>query len=712
MLTYGRPHRAGIRPLEGHSLRPLAVDDCVKRCLQTLCALVVAMNLLAPRASAQVMAQMAMGDEEQTNQPGGFQLKKEDRKIIDALTDFERYRDKKAWDLAFRSITTLTETPSKGMIQAKDGFWFPSNVRIFKSLVSLPPEGREAYRAFNDAKAKQMFEQAKSPDAADEIPALRKVYEQFFVTSVGPLAADRLGDAYFETGDFLAAEATWASVMSNAPDADLSPAKLCVKRAVALSRSGQIARLRDLAQTVHEKFAAEKVIVAGNEIAVAEYIDSLISSSTTKPIDEEVAQSDFRLPEKDEPLWQMEFAGEEVMEALRNSLNNMGWGQWMSNLTNFVPPATVDEKRVYVNFLGICFALDAKSGKLLWRTDKFTDIIGKAQEFANYGLDTDRYMMIPAGEFVLAVRVPIKRVNYQEPFRLSCLIGETGKQKWSSESGSLSSWSFAGSPIVSGQSVLAVAAPQNSRDLSLLSIKLDTGRLEWSMPLGTMQVGNSYRGEPQIPTPTLVQRGEMLYVLTNNYALLAVNMAARRVEWAFTFGAPPMVGNQNYYWGEQVSKPIESPAVAVIRGGDLFIKETSGDAVYDIDLSGPTLRWRRPASAADQIASVGPQRMLLLGDEASAIDMNGERPMLWSLRLPALTGQMRPITAGDSFYAFVSRGIFQIDAKTGDTKRIFRGADRDALGGQLYVMPDKLIAVSNLKVTAYPLNKTAATAAK
>lgn len=660
-----------------------------------------------------MMVQQAGDDETQTNQPGGFQLKKEDRKIIDALSDFERYRDKKAWDLAFRSINTLTETPSRGMIQAKDGFWFPSNVRIFKSLVSLPPEGREAFRAFNDAKAKQMFEQAKSPEASDEIPALRKIYEQYFVTSVGPQAADRLGDAYFETGDFLAAESVWASIMSNAPDADLSLAKLCVKRATALARSGQISRLRDLAQTVHEKYGSEKVTVGGNDVIVADYIDSMISSSTTKPVDEEAPVADFRLPDKDDPAWQMEFAGEDIMDALRNSLNNMGWGQWMSNLTNFVPPATVDEKRVYVNFLGICFALDARTGKLLWRTDKFTDIIGKAQEFANYGLDTDRYQLVTAGDYLLAVRVPIKRVNYQEPFRITCLVSETGKQKWSSESGSLSSWSFAGAPIVSNGSVLAVALPQNSRDMSLLSIKLDTGRLEWSMPLGSMQVGNSYRGEPQIPTPALAQRGEMVYVLTNNYALLAVNMPAKRVEWAFTFGAPPVVGNQNYYWGEQMNKPLESPAVAVLRGGDLYIKETNGDGVYDIDLTGPTLRWRRPADGTEQIAAITPQRMLLLGDEASAIDMAGDRPMLWSLRLPALTGEMRPIAAGDSFYAFVSRGIYQIDAKTGNTVKIFRGADRDALGGQLYVLKDKLIAVSNLKVTAYPLQSASnATAAK
>ena len=157
---------------------------------------------------------------------------------------------------------------------------------------------------------------------------------------------------------------------------------------------------------------------------------------------------------------------------------------------------------------------------------------------------------------------------------------------------------------------------------------------------------------------------------------------------------------------------IESPATAVLRGGDLYIKETNGDAVYDIDLSGPSLRWRRPVAGSDAIADINASAMLLLGSEASAVDMTGERPMLWSIRLPAETGQMRPICAGDSLYAFVSRGIFQVDAKTGDTARIFRGADRDALGGLLYATPERLIAVSNLKVTAYPLKPAAERAAK
>ena len=494
-------------------MRPFAADGCLRRCRRILCAAALFSTLFSHVTSAQIQ----VDDEEQTNQPGGFSLKKEDRKVIDALSDFDRYRDKKAWDMAFRSLTTLTETPSKGMIQAKDGFWFPSKVRIFKSLVSLPPEGREAFRAFNDAKAKQLFEQAQARDAADEIAALRKIYEQYFVTSVGPSAANRLGDAYFETGDFLAAESTWASILTNAPESDVSPAKLFVKRAVALSRSGQIDRLKDLAQQVREKYADEKLTIAGKEIAAGAYIDSLLSSSATQSTDMAGAQADFTLPASDEPAWQMEFAGQDVLDALRSSLNNMGWGQMMTNLTNVVPPAVVDGKRVYGNFFGICFALDAKSGKLLWRTDKFTDLIAKAQEFANYGLDPDRYALLSAGEFLLAVRMPIKRVNYQEPFRLSCLVAETGKQKWSSESGSLSSWSFA-----AHRSYRMVQCWRwQRRRIRVTSVCSRSswrtggwnGRCRWG------RCRRAIRGAGSRSFPRRRWRsGEMLYVLTNNYA--------------------------------------------------------------------------------------------------------------------------------------------------------------------------------------------------
>ena len=52
----------------------------------------------------------------------GFMVKKVDAKIIDALSDFNRYSEKQAWEKAFKAIEKLSETEVTGMIPSKDGF--------------------------------------------------------------------------------------------------------------------------------------------------------------------------------------------------------------------------------------------------------------------------------------------------------------------------------------------------------------------------------------------------------------------------------------------------------------------------------------------------------------------------------------------------------------------------------------------------------------
>jgi hypothetical protein len=78
--------------------------------------------------------------------------------------------------------------------------------------------------------------------------------------------------------------------------------------------------------------------------------------------------------------------------------------------------------------------------------------------------------------------------------------------------------------------------------------------------------------------------------------------------------------------------------------------------------------------------------------------------MKWSTKLPVGTGALRVIRGGPSFYVFSTRGVLEVRADTGDPgPRVFRTADKDALGGRLWRAPDRLITVSNQAVTAYPL---------
>src|SRR5690242_19583786 len=105
--------------------------------------LIAAALVICPMARSQAM-QVINGvpvgmdsDEEQQKPTGGFSVKKEDQKVIEQLEDFDRYRDKKAWDRAFKALSGVVDSgQTNGMAPTKDGFWIPTRQKILRSLVS------------------------------------------------------------------------------------------------------------------------------------------------------------------------------------------------------------------------------------------------------------------------------------------------------------------------------------------------------------------------------------------------------------------------------------------------------------------------------------------------------------------------------------------------------------------------------------------------
>jgi outer membrane protein assembly factor BamB len=674
-----------------------------------IAAAVAAMILLSVRKS---LAQTPP----EPKQPG-FSVRKEDQAVLNAFDDFERYRDKSEWEKAFRALTTAADAAPKGMVPAKDGFLVPKSQRIRDLLTTLPPAGRDAYRLFNDPKARQQFDEcvkAETEQGKVDAAALRKLVEQYFITATGDQAADRLGDLYFEAGDFLGAEAMWNAVLGGYPDSDLPPVRLHVKRAVALARAGRNDALAAAHKTIVEKYPGETLTLGGRTVNAADHVASLMKQvATTAPAarsDASVAAATpvpapIDLPETDKPVWQIAFQDKDATDKIDAAFAQQGWGQQMGVYTKLVPPAATDGERLYANWLGVGFAADLKTGKLLWRTDKFADIGTNAQNFANYQRGTDRYETAAAGDRVLFVRLPLNRLNEaQAPYSLSCHAAADGKRMWTSESGALSNWSFVGQPIVVDGTAYATAHPRAGQELSLLAIALDGGKLEGSLLLGTPQSGMNYRGEQQMPIPTLLHHGGILYVLTNNGALLAVSRAGRRIEWALSTEGPPVSGGEQIFWGYPMPEKLDLPGELLVRGGTLYAKEAGGSVLNAIDLTGPSpaLAWKRPLDAADTIAGMDDRFVYVLGRGLSAIELPS-KSMKWSTVIPAATGSLRPIVANGAAYVLGMRGVYQVDTRTGDVTRIFRGSDRDAVGGALLVAGDKLITVSNTAITAYPL---------
>lgn len=655
-------------------------------------------------------------DQAAQNPQRGFSVRKEDPKIIDALEDFKRHSQKKAWELAFRAIASVSEKDPKGMVPAGDGVMVPTRQRVWQALAQLPPDGRDAFRLFNDASAKQKFDRATAATAGEDLAALREIFQAFFITSIGDEAADRLGDACFEAGDFLAADAAWKAVLDHYPDTNLSKTRLRLKRCAALSRAARWDAFDEVAASLGPDGAAETVRLAGRDMPASQFLASLREASgdagggvelATQTQTTADATGPLEFPQENKPLWQLQFMDETVKQRLNQALQNMGWGNGMeAPVSAAVPPSATDGKRVYLNWLGIGFAVDARTGKLLWRTRKFSDLSNQAQQLVYGGVNIARYHLTLNGNRVLITGLPLDQVNQGAggSYRLVCHNAENGSVLWSTKTGDGAPWSVASSPLPLGDTIYIVASRTNQQELHLLAMSADKGKLTWSVPLGTPQVGVDYRGISQGPSPALLYHAGMIYVVTNNGAVLAVNLAGRRVDWAFSCEPPPIMSGYVMFIPNNVRRmPVKTPGAAFIRDSVLYFKESGGYVLYALDLAGPSLKWKRAADPSDTIAGFGPGSLYTVGESVSSIDL-ATRAMRWSTSLPTETGMLRPILGGDRLYVFSGRGVMQIDTANGDPAgRPFRGADLESLGGALYRTGDRLVSVSNLAVTAYPL---------
>ncbi len=642
----------------------------------------------------------------QTDDPqsGGFTLKKVDPKITDALTDFNRYADKQAWEKAFKAVEPIADVEVNGMLPSKDGFYFPARQAVMNAFLSMSPEGKEAYRLFNDARAKQQFEQATNhPDTSDDnIPGLRKLVSMYFITSIGQQAADRLGDDLFESGDFGGAEQAWAAIVDQQADSDLNIPRIQLKRGIAMARTRQTSRAKEIVSWLKEHAADAKTTIGGKEVSPAEYLSSLLETPATTQASV-VAQADLPpmvLPQSDTPKWHFRFGDQQIADQIASTIRGFGWQNFMPDLLSIVPGSAADEKHVYVNWLGVCYGLDARTGKLLWRTDKPSDIGQQIQQWVQYSPEVKRFTVACAGDRALFVRISPKQMNFQESYRLYCYNAQTGAQQWSSESGTLSGYSFACVPLVVDGTVYATAASNNGAEIFLVAINLANGRSLWSLSLGQATGGTNWRGMQTVPVSNLLYDGGKVYVLTNNGALLAVNAGEKRLVWAMTYNGSPIAPGINN--SDDPLPQIITPASMFIRDNVLYCKERDADQVYAIDLSGPSLKWKRPCQPDETIVGMDDSRIYTAGRDVGGIDCESKK-LLWSRRLPLEYGSFRPMMSGDSIFFFLGRGIYQLDTHEGEIKRIFRGYDRDSGGGAVYQTAIGLITVSDQALTAYAM---------
>lgn len=644
--------------------------------------------------------------------------------VKEALDDFERFRRRGAWERALKALYTIPDAQELRFVDGQKGFIIPVARKRREVLGELSPEGQVAYRLFYDDEAKKLLDEAEGPT---ELKTLERIYSAYFPTTVGDNAADRLGDLYFEMGRFDRAADCWLAILRDRPDTDLSPALISVKAALALARAGRPAEIAALRHDLADRYAGEKVTIGGQTALATEHLTRYLGEGTAKSREiksgdasSAVASSEpAQTPDLSRTIpaaWQMRFS-----ESVVAGMTPAELTRWQSNpLSATVPPVAVVESTLYANYLGHIFAIDLKTGKLLWRSASFHNVdIPAAQDQARM-LDPARFTILASKSHVWTLSRDMKDPNQMSPFRLSCRRADGGDVVWqSTDLPEYAQIEMVGTPILVGSTLFIVAKTpmhqqQGQPQQFVLAIRAQDGKSLWKTEIGVSRQGQRYYYygmSEQTPQPRLFHHAGAVYVDTHVGILARLDAESGDLDWGYGYKTDPPDASSRFFFSgmTQPQSNLSSSSTPLRAGEALYAKGAKSEQIFALNADQMKLLWDRPISKSARILGADDQALYLGGPEISALDLQ-TRKLLWATRLPGGSAEGQILFRPGGLWQLTGRGIFEIDPRTGQVRRIFRGDDTGADGGDLYLNGTLLLAVTNRTISAYPLATTPAVA--
>lgn len=620
-----------------------------------------------------------------------FALPAQSSEAAEAMADFQRYANRGIWEKAFKSLDTAA-SKGQGLIVRPDGVLLPGALSIQQALAGLSPSGKAAYRLFYDAQARTLLGQAQGKDEADN---LSKIVSNYIVTSVGDLAADRLGDLCFEEGKFDGAVRAWQAIINYRSDSSIDRALLYVKLAIALAHSGRWDEFHRVERELADRHPGAQVTLGGKLVSAERHLAQI--GAGQKAASPPTADTpDFKLPDSDEPLWQWRPFGKPTdANAAQIPRFRNPWGQHTT--IDMVIPTISDGRRVYANLLGYEVALDLQSGKLLWRNGKYRELVVKAAQ--QQVIFPEVYNLTIAGDRLWSVGAALGGQGPRGGSYLKALDPATGKELWHSRNlTALQPWSFCGAPVVDGDRLYIGALKNNpNTELHVLALATADGKPLWDSMIGNHKVDQYqayyYRKTAQ---PMMVLNAGKLYVDTHAGAMAALDAGTGTMLWGMVYPSAAIKTGYDYEGMTDtftVGKPIYAADM-------LFLKGMRSSRLIALRPQEPALAFNRSVSNGAVLIGVDNGRVYVGGEEITAYDLR-TRELLWSRAVPMGTSFLRPVMTRSHIFQFTARGIYQIEKATGKLVRLFRGSDLGSNGGAILLAPKLLITSSGLAVTAY-----------
>ena len=124
-----------------------------------------------------------------------------------------------------------------------------------------------------------------------------------------------------------------------------------------------------------------------------------------------------------------------------------------------------------------------------------------------------------------------------------------------------------------------------------------------------------------------------------------------------------------------MQQPTDTIRQLPILNGDAFLlKGLQSTRLNAIDPNRMKVLWERPISKGSRLLAADDKTVYLGGSELSAMDLKS-RSLLWSTRVPGGCANARVLVRKEAIWQSTPRGSIELDPKTGDVRRFFRGKD-------------------------------------
>ena len=667
------------------------------------------------------------------NYQPGFSLNAAGEDLQKQIADLNRYLSEADWAKAFRLLTELGDHQLQVMVPLGGaGQYVLVKEALQRQLLSLKPDGRRAYRLYFDAQASELFEKIKNhplPGSDAQMAAAQSLVDRLLASSVGGEAAVLLGDMQFERGQFDQAERSWQLALEQGSATGEAALALQAKQVLALQRAGKDTQAWQRLESLKGRYGQATIQAGGEAVDALALLTELLGQpqNTSPQLGNRLGQREL-LPKPDAmPTWHLSFLDRTAQNTFNQSRSQNNWYSPPTDLVKFVPPVVADDERVYFQWLGVVFALDRETGKILWQNGTIKQTAETAIARMQTAQGDPRNYRIALNNDSLLVSLP-QNMDNTSAMVVKAYDPATGVVKWTSDT--RQDWTLnepdkpqsgvtamLGEILISQGWAYAVVHRAGQNSLYLRRFDPASGEVDWTLPLGDAEsMTFQYTQVNRMPQPTLMMGPAQLYVMTNNGAILGVDVVASEVKWALRMDPPFGFGHQqtnnNFARGNQLGSQLDSMAnvngsgTILLQDNTLYAKEHNGKSLYAIDPTTGNLKWAAEQLKPDaKLIGITSERFYLMDDALHSYHLDGDHDLI--TKNGVQTGNpdhAGPIMQDDHVLIYANGKLRQLDTTHLDPAGKYENTDYlGQNGGHLYVCGDLLIAIDTQQITAFKI---------